>query len=142
MPPTKTFLTLAARRPDTPAPALVCSWSPSGLDAAWVHLSGEHDLAASEQLERTLAAPELQAELVVLDLRGLTFIDLAGTRAIADAGIRARRAGRRMVLLRGVPDIDRMFKLAARPGVEISDVDGVEPPVRRFLRLVPKELLS
>ncbi len=142
MPATKTFLTVTVRQPAAPAPALVCSWAPAGLDATWVHLSGELDLAASEQLERTLAAPELQAQLVVLDLRELAFIDVAGTRAIADASTRARRDGRRMVLLRGTPDIDRLFTLAGHPGVEISDVAGADVPVRRFLRLVPEQLLS
>ena len=65
---------------------------------------------------------------MVLDLRELAFIDAAGVRTIVDASLRARQAGRRLVLLRGLPNIDRMFTLAASAGdIEIGYV--AEPPV-------------
>ena len=56
-----------ARRADDATPAFVCSWSDGGLDAAWVHLGGELDVATVPQLEHTLGESRLQAQLVVLD---------------------------------------------------------------------------
>ena len=43
----------------------------------------------------------MQAQLVVLDLRELAFMDSSGVHAIVNASIRARQVGRRLVLLRG-----------------------------------------
>ncbi len=101
-----------------------CSWTDGGLDAAWVHVAGELDLATAPQLVRTLREPQLQARLVVLDLRELAFIDSCGVRAIADASTEARRGGRRLVLLRGPANVDRLFTLAGHSeDVEIGDVD-------------------
>jgi hypothetical protein len=40
-------------------PALVCSWTDGGLDAAWVHVAGELDVAAVPQLVRTLRESQL-----------------------------------------------------------------------------------
>lgn len=103
-----------------------CSWTDGGLDGAWVHVAGELDIAAVPQLLRTLRAPQLQARLVVLDLRDLGFIDSDGVRAIANASIDARRAGSRMVLLRGSPSVDRVFtRTGFSGGIEIGDI---EPP--------------
>jgi anti-anti-sigma factor len=112
-----------ACRADAVAPAFVCSWTDRGLDVAWVYLGGELDVATAPQLEHTLGEPQLQARLVVLDLRGLAFIDAVGVRTIVNASIRSRRAGRRLVLLRGIPNVDRMFALA-RTGddLEIGDL--------------------
>jgi hypothetical protein len=63
--------------------------------------------------------------LVVLDLRELAFIDAAGVRTIVNAGIRARQAGRRLVLLRGLPNVDRVFTLAGSSGdIEIGISSG------------------
>jgi anti-anti-sigma factor len=116
------------RRKAVAAPAFACWWSDGGLDATWLHLAGELDMATAPELEHTLRDPHLQSRLVVLDLRELAFIDAAGVRTIVDASLRARQAGRRLVLLRGLPNIDRMFTLAASAGdIEIGYV--AEPPV-------------
>jgi anti-anti-sigma regulatory factor len=79
-------------------------------------------------LERTLREHQSQARLMVLDLRELAFIDTSGVLAIVGASIRARRAGSRLVVLRGPPNIDRMFTMASSADeVEIGDVDPVTP---------------
>jgi len=39
---------------DTLPPTLVCSRTGGGLDAAWVHIAGELDLATVSQLTQTL----------------------------------------------------------------------------------------
>lgn len=137
-----------ARRTDALSPAFVCSWTNDGLDAAWVHVAGELDIATTPQLERTLREDQLQARLVVLDLRELAFMDSSGVHAIVSASIRARRCGRRLVLLRGPTNVDRvnvdrLFTLTGSPDdVEIVDLDPVEPPVQALLQLAEEDLAS
>ena len=100
----------------------VCSSTGGGLDAAWVHVAGALDLATSPQLERTLE--ESAARLVVLDMRDLGFMDGSGVRAIVDASRRAREEGRRLILLRGSPNVDRVFALTHNADdVEIGDIE-------------------
>lgn len=130
-------------RANAPPPAIVCSWTNGGLDAAWVHVAGELDIATTPELNRTLREPQLQAKLVVLDLRELAFMDSSGVHAIVDASVRARQIGHRLVLLRGPPNVDRMFALTGSSGdVEIGNVDPVEPPVQALLQLVEEDLAS
>ena len=97
-----------------------------------MHVAGELDVATTPELVRTLHERQLEARLVVLDLRELAFIDSCGVRAIADASTHARKAGRRLVLLRGAPSVDRLFTLAGcSEDVEIGDVDPrVEAPLQ------------
>jgi anti-sigma B factor antagonist len=128
-------------RGDELAPAFVCSWSDGGPDAAWVHLTGELDIATAPQLERTLALPQLLSRVVVLDLRELAFLDSCGVHAIVDASNRARRADRRLVLLRGPPAVDRMFTLTGYSDqLEIGDLDPGEPPVQLLEQLADSDL--
>ena len=118
---------LIAGNVDAPSPAMVCSWTDGGLDAAWVHVAGELSVATLPQLDRTLAEPQVQARLVVLDLRELEFMDSSGAHALASHAVCARKAGRRLVLLRGPAIVDRMFTLAGCSGdLEIGDIDQVE----------------
>jgi anti-anti-sigma factor len=91
------------------APPFACFWTKGGLNAAWVQVAGELDIDTSPQLEQTLREPV--AQLVVLDLRELAFMDSSGVHAIVNAGVRARQLGRRLVLLRGPPGVDRVFGL-------------------------------
>jgi anti-anti-sigma factor len=130
-----------AARADFLPPPFACSCSNGGLDAARVYVGGELDIATTPRLERTL--DETHARLVVLDLRELSFIDSCGIHAIVDAGIRARKAGRRLVLVRVPATVDRILTLTGSSGqVEIGDVDPVAPPVHPFQRsLVARSLL-
>ena len=93
-----------------------------------MHLAGELDVDTTPQLEQTLRDPDSQARLVVLDMRDLAFMDSSGVHAIVNASARARRLGRRLVILRGPPDVDRVFALTGNTAdVEDGDVDPVEP---------------
>ena len=74
---------------------------------------GEDRAATAPQLERTADAS--QARLVVLDLRELTFLDSSGLHAILHAGIRARQAGRWLVLVRVPSNVERLLTLPGRP---------------------------
>ena len=117
-------------------PAFTSSWVDDDLDVAWAHVTGELTSAATLRLERTLHDLLAKACLVVLDLRTLEFIGTAGLSAIVHAGIRARHSGRRLVVLRAPPVVDRMFEISgASSAVELRDINQVEPPVQVLLRL-------
>jgi anti-sigma B factor antagonist len=99
------------------------------------------DIATTPQLERTLREPRLQARLVVLDLRELTFMDSCGVHAIVDASMRARQVGHRVLLLRGPPGVDRVFTLTGTSEhVVDGDIRAVEPSVQAMKRLVDEAL--
>ena len=53
----------------------------------------------------------------MLDLRELAFMDCAGMRVIVDAAERARRDGRRLIVLRGPAQVDRVFTLTGTADV-------------------------
>ena len=123
-------------RADVLPPTFVCSQANVGLSAAWVHVAGELDIATTPQLDRTLREAELQTRLVVLDLRDVPFMDSSGVHTIVDASVRARELGRRLVLLRGPPNVDRMFALTVSSDeVEICDVDPGAPPAQALRQL-------
>jgi len=128
---------------ESPLPSFVCSWTDGGPEACWVHVAGRLDAAAVWQLVRVLDDPPLQAQMVVLDLRELSFVDRSGVHAVVSAGMRARRAGRRLVLLRGRPLVDRMFTLTGNADqLEIVDLDRGVPPVQVLLGLDDGDLAS
>ena len=100
-------------------------------------------METAPELERTLRESERLAHLTVLDLRELAFMDRAGVHTIVDASVRARNDGRRLVLVRGRPEIYRMFTLTGSSAqVDIGDLDPVQPPVYALQRsLVSQSLL-
>jgi anti-sigma B factor antagonist len=75
--------------------------------------TGELDLSGAAvlevELDRLAAEPELGA--VVLDLRGLEFMDSSGLRLVVMADMRAREAGRRFALIRGGETVHRVFEI-------------------------------
>jgi len=123
--------------------AFACTATHGGLDAAWVHIAGELDMVTAPQLARTLNETQQLAHLTVLDLRELTFIDSASVHAIVAASLSARNAGRRLVIVRGRPDIYRMFALTGSIAyVDIGDLEPVQPPAHALQRsLVSQSLL-
>jgi anti-anti-sigma factor len=99
-----------------------------------VRVAGALDLATIPELARSLRDARSQARLVVLDLRDLAFMDCCGAHAIVNASISARQLGRRLVLLRGPPNVDRVFTLTgSSDAVEIADLD---PAVLRVQALL------
>jgi anti-anti-sigma factor len=130
-------------RADTRPPAFACTATHGGLDAAWVQVVGELDLATAPELARTLHESQQLAHLTVLDLRELSFMDSAGVHTIVNASLRARKTGRRLVLVRGRPNIYRLFTLTGSTAqVDIGDPDPVPPPVEALQRsLVSQSLL-
>jgi anti-sigma B factor antagonist len=80
---------------------------------AVITATGELDLSGAAvleaELERLAAEPELGT--VVLDLRGLEFMDSSGLRLVVQADMRAREAGRRFVLVKGTETVHRVFEI-------------------------------
>jgi anti-anti-sigma factor len=80
---------------------------------AVIAATGELDLSGAQvldsELERLQADPGLGT--VVLDLRGLEFMDSSGLRLVVLADMRAREAGRRFVLVRGPETVHRVFEI-------------------------------
>jgi anti-sigma B factor antagonist len=118
----------------TALPSFACSWMPGAPGAALVHVTGDLDIATTPRLERELRERQAQVPLLVLDLRDLSFMDSSGVHAIVRATASARRIGRRLLLLRGPPNIDDVFaRTGSTEDVEIGDVDVVDTAVTSLL---------
>ena len=75
-------------------------------------LVGELDIASTETLEHELEGLEGDSPgTLVLDLRGVEFIDSTGLRAVIAADEHARAKGRRFVVVRGSNAVDRLFNV-------------------------------
>jgi anti-anti-sigma factor len=75
-----------------------------------VALAGELDISSAPQLEEALGRIEADSPaLLLLDLRGLAFMDSTGLRTVVSADQRAREQGRRLAVVRGPDAVDRIF---------------------------------
>ena len=84
-------------------------------------LHGELDLATVPDLELAFMEAETGDDrVIVVDLRPLDFLDLAGARCLLAADERARRAGRAMHVVAG-PRAERLFALAGLDGLSVLD---------------------
>ncbi len=92
-------------------PTFRCDVEPE-RDRVRVVLTGELDLATVEPLER-----EVDSLLgsgfrwIVLDLRGLTFLDSSGLRYLLTLADGARNDGFRLELIQGGDSVRRLFEL-------------------------------
>jgi anti-sigma B factor antagonist len=75
-----------------------------------VTVSGELDVATSQTLEHELGKLQGTATVVV-DLRGLTFIDSTGLGVLVRAHQLAKEQSRRFGLVRGNGQVDRLLNL-------------------------------
>jgi anti-anti-sigma factor len=107
-----------------PAPrGFRCTWK-TGTCAAWVHLEGELGFASAPELEEALREYQLDAQIVVLDLRDLSHIDQCGLSVILDCAAEVEWKGGRLLILRGPAQVDRAFTLSgACNRVLIFDLD-------------------
>jgi anti-anti-sigma factor len=93
-----------------------------------LRLTGELDMAGVDRFERLLTADQhSEAATFVIDLRGLTFIDSSGLRALIMADEQVRAEGGRFVVVRGTERVNEVLEMT---GVarRIQLVD--EPPGR------------
>jgi anti-anti-sigma factor len=99
----------------------------SSAGDALIALAGELDLSGAPALDQEIEAlaerPEV--ERVVIDLRGLEFLDSSGLRVVALAERRLSAAGRRLVLVRGSETVQRVFEIT-RMGERLTFIDSPE----------------
>jgi anti-anti-sigma factor len=78
-----------------------------------VVLQGELDILSAERVEQELRrVEEASPGTMIIDLRTLRFIDSTGLRTVLAADLRARRDGRRLVIVRGPDPVHRVFRIA------------------------------
>jgi anti-sigma B factor antagonist len=120
-------------------PSFICTWREGSFGSLWVDLAGELDLSGCPGLERTLEEAHTLSNLVVLDMRELTFMDSAAAHIIVNASINARRAGMGLIVARGPSQVDDVFTLTGTAQhVELFDLDREEcPPVHSGLYTAP-----
>ena len=74
--------------------------------------AGELDISRADQVERELERiEERPPQTLVFDLRELDFMDSTGLRLILGADSRARRDGRRLVIVPGPEPVQRVFRI-------------------------------
>jgi anti-anti-sigma factor len=73
---------------------------------------GELDLATADELQHELERAEASnAQSIVLDLSGLTFMDSTGVQLLLRAHARSRADANRLMLLRGPAAVQRVLEL-------------------------------
>jgi anti-sigma B factor antagonist len=89
--------------------------------------TGELDLSGAAVLQAELdrLAEDNELGAVVIDLRGLEFMDSSGLRLVVLADMQAREAGRRFALVRGVETVHRVFEIT-RMSDRLDFVEGPE----------------
>jgi anti-sigma B factor antagonist len=79
---------------------------------ALLAVSGELDLVSCPSLDRAVdQIVESDVDLVVFDLRELEFMDSTGLHCVVRAQNHAHETGRRFALVRGRPQVQRLFDL-------------------------------
>jgi anti-anti-sigma factor len=77
-----------------------------------LRLTGELDMAGVDRFERLLTADQRsEAVTFVIDLRGLTFIDSSGLRALIMADEQVRAEGGRFVVVRGTERVNEVLEM-------------------------------
>ena len=77
-----------------------------------LEIVGELDLAGTEVLEQAVAEAEAaRPDVLVLDLRGVQFMDSSGLRSVMLAAQRAEKDARRFALVPGKKQVMRVFEI-------------------------------
>jgi anti-sigma B factor antagonist len=115
--------------------AFSCTWR-SGYGAKWATLAGELDALTAPLLEAALRDAEADADLVVVDLRPLAFMDRSGVRVIFQSSERLRQSGRLMAVVRGSGPVARALTLVrAASAIQVFDLEPAEPAFQVLLQL-------
>jgi anti-anti-sigma factor len=110
-------------------PSFICTCERSA-SAVWVHVEGELDIATSPELDRVLREAEVDSVLLVLDLRGVAFVDVSAVHVILAAASRVRVGAGRLVIARAPAHVDRIFTFTgACERLSIVDLDPDQPAV-------------
>jgi anti-sigma B factor antagonist len=87
---------------------------PLAGDAVRIALRGELDLEHAYTFDEEMRRVEgAHPSCLVLDLRGLSFLDSSGLGRLLAANRRARRAQRRLLLVRGSKAVQRLLAITA-----------------------------
>jgi anti-sigma B factor antagonist len=93
-----------------------------------VALAGEVDLATVPVVEDELRRAEASQDLIILDLRDVSFMDSTGIRMLVAADRRNRARGAALVIVQGSPQVRRLFELSGLTRhVEALDGDDWDP---------------
>lgn len=79
--------------------------------AAIVRLEGDLDIASEQQATADLEGALDGADMLVVDLRGLAFIDSTGVRVLLSVELLARERGARFGVVRGDGMIARLLEV-------------------------------
>ena len=83
-----------------------------GRERLILELQGELDMASAELLDAALASADLHdSPAVVLDLRGVSFADSTGLKAIFRARKAVREGGRTFAVTQGSAQLQRLLSL-------------------------------
>jgi anti-sigma B factor antagonist len=98
-------------------------------DALLVRPQGELDLATTPELERLVLGRLEEGRPVVLDLRGLEFMDSSGVRVLVAANARSEAAGGPLRIVRPEPG-SPVERILAVSGIDraLPFVDDVDEP--------------
>ena len=109
--------------PFPPPDSFRCETGRDG-DTSWVRPIGELDLDTTPELDRELtAARAAGAGRIVLDLRGLAFMDSTGLRLVIRWDTAAREEGFEFAIVPGPEVVQRVFRLTG-----MQDQIPVAPP--------------
>jgi anti-sigma B factor antagonist len=99
----------------------------NGADDVLLSIHGEVDLVTAPQLEAALerTRPTERGRLIV-DLRGVSFLDSTGLVLLLRHEREAAAGGRRLVVVKGPPHVQRVFDLTGM-SERLTMVD--EPPL-------------
>jgi anti-anti-sigma factor len=86
--------------------------------ASVVAAHGDIDIATVEKAEATLDVARDGAEVLVLDLHGIEFIDTFGIRLVIEERDRAVDGGYHFAVVRGPGNVQRLFEIAGFPGAD------------------------
>ncbi len=78
--------------------------------------TGEIDLATVDLLQAEIDAAATEAKEVVLDLRGVTFMDSAGLRLLVQSTRALEGEGGTLAIVRGPKEVQRVFDLVGLDG--------------------------
>jgi anti-sigma B factor antagonist len=98
----------------------------TGGRTATLVLSGQLDLVSSAALKRSMdELVSSNAELIVVDLRAVEFMDSTALHLLLEARQQAHESGRRFALIRGPEQVQRVFDLTGMTAT-LTIVDAPE----------------
>ena len=124
--------------PVSPRPVFHAVPFPRTADApAHVVVAGELDIAGVSQLDRAIRHAERDADVVIVDMRELEFIDSSGARLLMVTDLRLRSRGSRLLVRNVQADVRWFLELVgADRGLELDD-EGLADASRAHAALLP-----